>query len=65
MPDHATLVGIRDGAGFQVPHRSERFLDARFHRLEEPVRETHPADIDGKIEIVVAKKIFLKTRPER
>jgi hypothetical protein len=31
---------------------------------EETIRKLHPADVDGKIEIVVAKKIVLEPLPE-
>ena len=65
MADHPLLVWIRDRARLQLAHVQIRLFDARSHFLKKFIREPHPADVGGKIEIVVAKEIFLETRPER
>src|SRR5947207_11579867 len=65
MPNHSPFVRVRDRARFQLSHGRKSFFDARLHCCEKIVRKFHAADVDGKIEIVVAKKVFLKSRPER
>ena len=65
MADHSLFVRVRDRACLQFPHRGKRLVHARLHFFEKIIRKTHPADVDGEIEIVVAQKIFLKPRPER
>ena len=65
MAHHPAFVRIRDRARFQFAHGRERFFHERLHLPKESVPETHPADVDGKIEILVGKKIFLEARPER
>ncbi len=64
MANHAFLIGIGDRSRFELFHRSERLFDPRLHLLEEIIRKSHPADIDGNIEIAVVQKILLKTLPE-
>jgi hypothetical protein len=61
MTDHPVLVRVRNRAGFEFRHRGEGPLDQRLHPVEEIIGKPHPADVDGKIEIVVAQEIFLKT----
>jgi hypothetical protein len=64
MANHAFLIGIGDRSRFELFHRRKCLFDPRLHFLEEIVRKSHPADIDGKIEIAVVQKILLKTLPE-
>ena len=64
VADHPLLTGIGDRARFELPHRCEGFLDSRVHLLKEISRKFHTANVDRKIEIDVAQKIFLKTLPE-
>src|SRR6266480_6984180 len=64
MANHAFLIGIGDRSRFELFHRSERLFDPWLHLLEEIIRKSHPADIDGKIEIAVVQKILLKKLPE-
>src|SRR6266513_1596501 len=64
VADHPLLTGIGDRARFELPHGCKGFLDARLHLLKEISRKCHTADVDRKIKIGVAQKIFLKTLPE-
>ena len=64
MPDHSLLVRVCDRARFQFAHVGEGLLDPRPHLLEEIVRETHPADVDRKIQVAIAQEIFLESRPK-
>ncbi len=65
MADHAVLVGIGDCARFEFAHGRKSLLHARLHFVEKSFVETHPADVDREVRIIVAQKIFLKARPER
>ena len=65
MAHHAILVGVGNGTRFQFAHRAKRRLHLGLHLFEKPIGETHPADVDGKAEIVVAQEIILKSLPER
>src|SRR5882724_4441711 len=65
VADHPLLIGIGDRARFELAHGCEGFLDSRLHLLKEISRKFHTANVDRKIEIGVAQKIFLKTLPER
>src|SRR5207248_6605130 len=65
VADHSLLIGIGDRARFELTHGPEGFLDSRLHLLKEVSRKFHTANVDRKIEIGVAQKIFLKTLPER
>src|SRR5947199_9309860 len=64
VADHPLLTGIGDRARFELPHGCEGFLDSRLHFLKEISPKFHTANVDRKIEIGVAQKIFLKTLPE-
>jgi hypothetical protein len=64
MADHALLIGIGDGARFQFFHGGKRLVDLGPHSVEKIIRKFHPADVDGKIGLVVAEKILLEALPE-
>ena len=64
MADHAFFIWICDYTRFQPSHGRECFFDSWLHFLEKIVRKFHPADVDGKIEIVIANKIVLEPLPE-
>src|SRR4051812_29131224 len=53
VPDHALLVGIRDGARFELRHRLERPLYPRLHGGEKIVRKRHPRNIERNAEVGV------------
>jgi hypothetical protein len=63
VADHAFLVGIGDGAGFERGHVGEGFLHARLHRREEVVGERDAADVEGEPEIAVLVEVFFETGP--
>src|SRR6266446_1192129 len=65
VADHSRLIRIGDRARLELAHGREGFLDSRLHLLKEISRKFHTANVDRKIEIGVAQKIFLKTLPER
>ena len=46
VADHALLVRVGDGAGFQRVHGLERVLHRRRHALEKPVVKPHPAHVE-------------------
>jgi hypothetical protein len=54
MPDHSSLIWVRDRAGFQLPHFGKCFLRARPHRGQKIVGKPHPTDIEAETDIVVA-----------
>ena len=64
VADHSLLIRIGDRARLELAHGREGFLDSRLHLLKEISRKFHTANVDRKIEIGVAQKIFLKTLPE-
>ena len=64
MADHSLLAWIRDRAAFEFFHRGEGTGGVRFHGSKVIVGKTHPADVDGDVEIRVVKKMFLETRPK-
>jgi hypothetical protein len=47
----------------QVPQHVKHILGLG-HLAEETIRKLHPADVDGEIEIIVAKKIVLEPLPD-
>ena len=65
MTDHSLFIRIGDRSRLELPHRGKRLVDLGLHFLEKIVRKLHPANVDGKIELVVAEKISLETLPER
>ena len=64
MADHSFFIRVGNCARFQFTHGRESLVDLRPHFGEEIVRKFHPADVDGKIEVVVAQEILLKPLPK-
>ena len=64
MADHPFFIWVGNRARFQLAHGRERLVDLRPHFGEEIVRKFHPADVDGKIEVVVTQEILLKPLPK-
>lgn len=56
MADHATLIGIRDSALFELLHRPERRLETGLHLVNELVGEPDPTDIEVESELLVLVK---------
>ena len=63
MTDHSLFIRIGARARFQFVHGGKRLVDLGSHVDEKIVRKFHPANVDGKIELVVAEKIALETLP--
>ena len=63
MTDHALLIRIGDGTGFELDHRLVGGLDAGCHFAEDVILESHAADVDGESQVGVTNKVFLKAVP--
>ena len=53
MPHLALLIGIGDGAGFQLLHRCERLVHSRLQLLQIGRVHMHPADVEPDAQIIV------------
>ena len=53
MPHLALLIGIGDGAGFQLLHRCERLVHSRLQLLQVGGVHMHPADVEPDAQIIV------------
>ena len=63
VTNHAALVGIGDGAGFERLHRGEGLLDGRFLLGEKGVREGNAAVVQGEAERRVVVGVLGETVP--
>jgi hypothetical protein len=55
MADHPVLVRVDDRARFEFAPRRKSLLHERSHFAEKGFVETHPADVDGEVWVVVAQ----------
>ena len=61
---HLTLfIGVGDGAGLKLLHRSKRFLKTGLHRIQMRCVDMHSADVQPDPKIVVVPEEIAEALP--
>jgi hypothetical protein len=63
VADHAVLIGIGDGPGFEPLHHRERRVHLRPQRREIGVGKPHAADIEREPEFAIREMVLAVTVP--